>query len=286
LEAKVLRTPLQQIEGNLAAFNAKKHEFERALVDYQVLIEAGSRALVSEQIEPELDRFKRMQQVRIGNLVTSWQQELSSLSARKLDAELQRRTVREIRNAFDDWLVREERKNSEAFEKLCGRFWGEMQASVDELVRYSSELFAVTFEPITADSSWSPESSFYYKFWHEPPGLATLSSSLVTILPRFVSTKIVVRRRGAVALELIEMQAGRLRHDFEERVLRSVHDARQRMTKRIEMTLAVIEAAIENGVAAHQRGAAEVVAALAQLSRVEQAVLSIEARVRAVDNAA
>jgi GTP-binding protein EngB required for normal cell division len=286
LEFKVLSTPLQQIESNLAAFHAKKRELERALIDYQVLMEAGSRALIREDIEPELERFKRAEQARIGALVRSWHEQCPTLSARKLDAELERHTVSEIRNAFDAWLASEDRKASEAFDKLCGRFWGEMQASVDQLVRYSGELFGVKFEPVTADSRWSPESGFYYKFWYEPTGLATLSSSLVTLLPKFLSRKLVLRRRKTVALELIDMQAGRLRHDFEQRVLQSAQDARRRMVRRIESTLAGIDTAIANGVAAHRRGTADVVSALAQLSRLDQTMVSIEARVRNLDSAA
>jgi GTP-binding protein EngB required for normal cell division len=283
LESKVLNTPLQQLEGNLAAFAAKKQELQRALVDYQVLMEAGARALIREEIEPELDRFKGAEQLRIGNLVESWHVQSRSLSARKLDADLERRTIAEIRRTFDAWLAREDRKASAAFGKLCDRFWSEMQTSVDELIRYSSELFSVGFEAVTVDSPWSTESDFDYKFWYEPTGLATLSSSLVTILPGFLARQLILRRRKTVALELIEVQAGRLRYDFEQRVLQSGRAARGRMVKRIESTLEGIDAAIANGASAHRRGAEETAVALAQLTRMEQAVIAIEARLRALD---
>jgi len=91
-------------------------------------------------------------------------------SLRKLDAALEVRTTKEIRTAYDRWLAREDVAASGAFEKLCGRFWKEMQASLDELVRYSSELFSLKFAPVQDDSRWSPESGFYHKFWYEPPG--------------------------------------------------------------------------------------------------------------------
>jgi GTP-binding protein EngB required for normal cell division len=284
LESKVLSTPLQQLEGNLAAFAAKKQELQHALVDYEVLMEAGARALIGEEIEPALDRFKIAEQLRISNLIESWGEQSLSLSARKLDAELERRTMTEIRSTFDAWLAREDRKASEAFAKLCGRFWSEMQTSVDELIRYSSELFAVKFEAVSADSGWSAESGFDYKFWYEPTGLATLSSSLMMMLPKFLATKLVLRRRRTVALELVDTQSGRLRYDFEQRVLRSAQDARRHMVKRIQSTLAVIEAAIDNGAAAQRRGAGEASAALAQLKRTEQTLLAIESRVRALDS--
>jgi GTPase SAR1 family protein len=281
LEAKVLSTPLVQIEEKLAAFAAKKRELERALVEYQVLMESGARALINDQIEPALEEFKKGEQARICALVGEWFEESHALSAKNLDRMLEARIREEIRSAYDDWLLREDSVASAAFESLCERFWSEMQASTDELVRYSGELFSVKFDFVRDVSRWSPDSGFYYKFWYEPPGLATLSSSLVSLLPRFLSGRLVLRRRKAGALELVEIQAGRLRYDFEQRVQKSVQDARKRMVRRIEATLAGIEAAIENGVAAQRRGAEQVSAGMARINLANEAISSIEARVRA-----
>jgi GTP-binding protein EngB required for normal cell division len=282
LEAKILGTPLLQIEGKLAAFEAKRRGLESALGDYQVLMEAGARALIRDQIEPALEEFKRSEQVRIGALVQQWTAQLRELSASKLDVALEQRIRTEIRAAYDSWLAREDPIASAAFEKLCGRFWAEMQASVDELVRYSSELFSLSFEPVPDDSRWSPDSGFYYKFWYEPSGLATLSSSLVSLLPKFFSTRLIPRRRKAQAFELIEVQAGRLRYDFEQRVQRSAQDARRRMARRIEAALAGIAAAIEGATTAQQQGVQQVAAGMARIKVAREAISSLEARVQAV----
>ena len=285
LEAKILTTPLSEIEDKLAAYEAKKREFERALGDYQVLMDSGARALVKDEIEPALEKFKLGERARICALVQEWwSAESRALSARKLDALLEQRSKKEIRSAYDGWLAREDVAASAAFEKLCGRFWAEMQSSVDELVRYSSELFAVQFEAVPDDSRWSPESGFYYKFWYEPPGLATLTSSLVAILPRFLAGKLILRRWRAQALELVKVQAGRLRYDFEQRVQKSAQDARGRMVRRIQATLAGIESAIEGATTARRQGVEQVSAGMARIKLANEAILSIEARVRGVSS--
>lgn len=286
LERKVLGMPLAQIEEKLAAFETKKRELERSLIDYQVLMEAGARALMKEQIEPALEAFKQSERERIGTLLEAWFKESRALSARQLDAALEERTKKEIRSAYDGWLSREDSVASAAFEELCGRFWTEMQSSVDELMRYSSELFSVRLERVPDDARWSPESGFYYKFWYEPSGLATLSSSLVSILPRFISTRLVLRHRTAQALELVEMQAGRLRYDFDQRVQQSARDARRLMVKRIEATLAAIGAAIDSGLAARRLGAAQMAANTARLAQASDAIASIEAQVKTIESRA
>lgn len=283
LEARVLATPLAQIQDKVAAFEAKRRELESALSEYQVLMNAGARALVKEQIEPALEAFKKSEQARVGALVEDWVAQARALSGRKLDLALERSTREEIRAAYDGWLLREDQAASAAFGRLCERFWAEMQSSVDELVRYSGELFSVQFERVPDDSRWSPESGFYYKFWYEPPGLARLSSSLVSILPRFVSTGLIVRRRKAIAQELVEVQAGRLRYDFEQRVHKSAQDVRQRMVGRIEATLAALSTAIESGITAQRQGAEQVSVGMSRIDSATQAIALIETRVRAVE---
>jgi hypothetical protein len=283
LELQVLRSPIQEIEEKLTAFRRKRADLERALVDYQVLMEAGARALMREDVEPKLERFKRTEQERMAELVERWIQDSTGLSVRRLDVAIEGRTHGEIRKAYDGWLSHEDRAVSVAFDALCARFWGEMQAAVDELMRFSSELFGVKFEPVSADSRWTSESGFYYKFWSEPTGLATLSSSLVTLLPRVISIRLMLRRRKRLAVELVEMQAGRLRYDFEQRLLQSTRDARLLMTRRIESTLGGIDAALENGVKARKRGESDVNAALARSSEIEHALGAIEERVGALE---
>jgi GTP-binding protein EngB required for normal cell division len=285
LETKILSTPLEEIEDKLKAFEAKRGELERALTEYQVLMEAGARSIVKDQIEPALDAFKRSEQARLTALVEEWAEHARTLSARKLDGALEQRTSQEIRAAYDGWLLEEDRAASTAFEQLCKRFWEEMQGGMDELMRYSSELFAVRFEAVPDDSRWSPESGFYYKFWYEPPGLATLSSSLIWLLPRFLASRLIVRRRRTRALELIEVQAGRLRHDFEERVQKSAQDARRRMVRRIEATLAGIAAAIDRGIAARREGARQVSSGMTRIESAMQAIASLESRVQAIEAA-
>ncbi len=282
LEAKILTTPLGQIEDKLAAYEVKQGEFQRALGDYQVLMDSGARALVKDEIEPALEQFKIGERERVCALVDAWSAESSALSVRKLDALLEHRTKGEIRSAYDRWLAREDVAASAAFEKLCGRFWAEMQSSVDELVRYSSELFSVRFEAVPDDSRWSPESGFYYKFWYEPPGLATLASTLVAILPRVLARKVIQRRWRTRARELVELQAGRLRYDFEQRVQKSAQDARGRMVRRIQATLAGIEAAIQGATTTRRQGAAQVAAGMPRIELANEAISSIETRVRAV----
>lgn len=279
LEATLLTRPLDDIETNLAAFRAEKVKAERARSDYQVLLAADARTLLREQIEPKLERFERDLQARMGAELDGAFRDLESMSSRKLQAVLEQRMIASIRAAYDEWLAREDVELARAFQGLCARFWASLQESVDELMHRSSELFDIAFDRTKAESRWTTESGFYYKFWYEPTSLRILSSSAVLALPRWLAGRLILKRAKATAGDLIEAQAGRIRHDLEERLKKSVQDAQREMLKQIEATVAGVEAAIDSALATRQRSAAHVTARSEELARLGARIASLRARI-------
>jgi Dynamin family len=253
LESQVLQAPLERIEANLALFREEKRKAERARLDHQVLLEADARSLLKVTIEPTLDAFKRQQQDAIGALIEDWFNAMRDAPIREIRSQLEQRIHAQVRASYDGWLARQNLKLSEAFQALCARFWSSLQSTIDSLLRRSSELFGITFASVTSESRWSTQSSFYYKFWYEPSSLQILSSSTAPALPRFISGPMILKRSKRYALDLIEVHAGRIRHDLEERLNKSVQDAKRQMLSQIEATLTNIEAAIDNGMALRQR---------------------------------
>ncbi len=282
LESKALIEPLDHIEASLAVFRAEKERAERARADYCVLLEADARALLKEDIEPKLEDFKRSHKAAIRSAIDRWVGELRGLPSRKLRAALEERKVAAIRTAYDDWLAREDTEVSRAFQRLCARFWSSLQQSVDELMRRSSELFAVDFERADTEPRWTAESGFYYKFWYEPTSLRILSTSAILMLPKLIAAPLVAKRAKMTAVELVEIQAGRIRHDLDERLKKSVQDAQRQMLRQIDSTVAGIEAAIEGGAALRMRGAAEAAARSAQIESARREIAALLVRLRKV----
>lgn len=280
LESKALIEPLDRIEANLALFRREKERAERARADYCVLLEADSRALLKQDIEQRLEEFKRAQKSEIGGAIDRWVAQLRGLPSRKMQAALEERKIAAIRAAYDDWLAQEDVEISRAFQRLCARFWAGLQQSVDELMRRSSELFAVDFDYADSESRWSVESGFYYKFWYEPTSLRILSSSAVLLLPRMIAAPLIAKRAKATAVELIEVQAGRIRHDLDERLKTSVHDAQRQMLRQIDATAAAIETAIEDGISLRTRNAEQLGKRTAQIEAARREISALRVRLR------
>ena len=280
LELRALSAPLEQLQANLQAFAVKKRETLQAKSDFDALLEADGRKLIREMIEPDLEVFRGALVPRLHAALDAWYDELRAQGSAALQAGLEGRLIAEVRAAFDVWRANEDTAVGEAFERLCGRFWQRIQDTVDELLRYSAELFAIPFAAVDAESLWQSRTGFYYKFWEEPPSLMMLTNGFVRMLPGALGHPVILRQAQRRAAELAEMQSGRLRHDFEERIKKSVHDFRREMLERIEATSAGIESAIDKGRTLRMQGANEAASRRDELGAALASIDVLERRLK------
>jgi hypothetical protein len=107
-----------------------------------------------------------------------------------------------------------------------------------------------------------------------------LSDMFVLMLPDVIGHPIILRHARQRAADLTDMQSGRLRHDFEERIKKSVHDFRQEMQKRLQLTIAGIEAAIEKGRTLRQKSGNETMMRRTDLGVSLKKIETLEAQLR------
>ncbi len=187
----------------------------------------------------------------------------------------------QVEPAFEAWRIKEDDRLARANQAICDRFAGKMNQIIDALLEFSSQLFAVPFSSIKADSLWSGESSFSYRLREEPVGLDMLTDSLTQVFPKYVSNRfqklksylfskansMILSKRKRHMLELIEMQAGRMRHDFIARLDESKQKFRREMGRKMQSTLEGIGTAMENGMKQRAQGEKELLQRQAVLSQ-------------------
>lgn len=281
LEKQALSLPLATLDAHLLAFAQKQQQTLQAQSDLDALLEADAHKLLSQHIEPDLDAFAQALLVRIHAALSVWYEELRVNGAAALQVGLESQLIEEIRKAFDSWRADENVAANQIFERVCQRSWHGMHDLVDELLRYSAELFAVPFTAVASESLWRASSGFYYKFWEEPPTLQLLGRSLVRLLPGSLGHPLILRHARQRADELVDMQSGRLRHDFDERIKRSMRDFRHEMHERIDVTISGIEAAIGKGRDVRISSEGDVAAQLQALMLTLDGIKALEARLAA-----
>lgn len=268
LELKSLTTPLDELETKMEAFGRKKSEILSEKQNFGILLEGEVERLVRAVLDADLAAFREEFIPRMEEDFDAFYREKRDLPLKELDEALEAYVASQIERAFNGWRAAEDERLAAAFEAICGRFREKINERVDELLQFSSQLFAIPFETTGSEKLWVARASFYYKLKEEPVGLDMLATSLTQVLPGLVSSRFqkiraylfrvahrrIFKKRKEHMLQTIDMQAGRMRFDFMDRLNKGTMGFRQEMLQKIEATVQGIALAMEQGMNQRSRG--------------------------------
>ncbi len=282
LQLKSLLTPLEEIKNKLNAFEEKEREIVSEKRDFEILLEGETKRIIEEVLDPDLQNVKKELTERLIPEYDEFYQKNKNLSPAKL-----RKTLEEfIRQSLSEYYAifrkNEDTKISMAFEGVAKRFQKKINQIVDELLTYSSELFDIPFERFHAETLWSMESSFYFKFKDEPLMIEMLGEALTSLMPRFLSNKIIYKNMKNYLLEMIERQAGRIRWDFVDRLQKSRLEFRWQMLGRIDETIKGIKEAIQRGIEYQRQSKEELVKRQQEIEVELKALKNIKDRITSI----
>ena len=250
--------------------------------DDAVLLTDDLRRLRAERFEPELEAFALELQGRVGNSLDRHYAQLARTPLAELARSLEEHAVGTITAAYDNWRAERDAALALAIEQIAGRYRAHVQQAVDELLRYSAELFAAAYRPVAGGAPFRIDSAFYYQFAPETASLRMLTGSALTLLPHALGGPLILRRARRRAVELVDRQSGRLRYDFGERLDASARALRDEIDGAMQRTLAGMEEAVQRGLALHQRGTAECQARQAELAGQLRAIDALRDQVREI----
>lgn len=286
LARKALATPLAELEEKLARFAARKGTLTATRDEHAILADGESRKLLHATVEPDLQAFEEQLVSEVSTFIDRRFDESPQLSLRALQDALHREAIERIRLGFDAWRSSEDEKVSRAFGEVCTRLAARVDAAVDELYHFASDLFAVPYRAVASETPWGREEHFYYKFWDEPTSLHMLASSAVAALPRALASGLVRRRIRERAIEVARTQSGRVRYDFQRRLEESVRAFKEKMSAYVDAVLDGLERALRRGEAAQRSGTSQAQARgetlIASLRRLEEARAGLEATLAAL----
>lgn len=277
IELKSLDTPIVELQQKILVFEAKKEEILQVRNDHVLLLEGESRHLLERTIDGQDGTFEAGLVQHLDTEVEHVYQESHALSARALQEALRQRVATEIRQAYDVRVQQEEEAVAQAFRALCTRFSAKLNELVDDLFRFSSELFSIHFDAIQVESSWEIESRFSYKFWQESAGLTILISSFMLALPKPISGPWLLKSVRRYLREHVESHEGRMRYDLAQRLDRSVREFLVVLLERIDTTIAATEQAVKKGLELRQTGEQKIADARRDLSNTLDALNGIRA---------
>ena len=278
LEMKSLLTPLEELKEKIKIFENKKKEVLAEKDDFYLLLDGETKKIIKNVLEEDLKTFRQELIFKVSKDFESSYGERSGMSLKELREHLEELVITEVKQAFAAWRGIEDDKLAKTFEAACRRFITKIDDTVDSLLKFSAELFAVPFDIVKAEAIWSTKSSFFYRFREQPVGIEIVASSLTLLLPKFIGEKIILKKVKEYLHRVIDMQTAKVGCDFEERLGKSKLDFRWEMFERIEATIEGISKAIEKGMSQKSKGEEAVEEQKAVLVEAEKRMNGVKKR--------
>lgn len=271
LELESLTCPLDELRQKMMVLQEKKEELLKEQQDFDILLDGELNRLIATRLDQDLHAFKEELVPRMEQGFDAFLDRHRDLSLKDLNDAIEAYVADRIEPEFTAWRTKEDAELARAGQAVYDRFARKMNRIVDALMEFSSQLFAVPFSGIEAESLWTVESGYSSRLREEPVGLDMLADSLTQVFPKYISQRfqklksflfrkadsLIIRKRKRHMLEMIEKQAGRMRHAFIVRLTESKQRFRHEMVERMRATLEGIGSALENGVNQRIRGEEE-----------------------------
>ncbi len=272
LEQQSLTAPLEELEAKLELFESRRRQILAERESFAILLDGELKRFVKDVLDKDLARFKGDLAQSMEGGFDSFYEEHRDLSLKELNDALENYVISEVEKAFADWRRLEEEKIGEAFEKICNGYAARINGILDELLKFSSELFDVPLQIVHAESFWARNLDFYFKMKQEPVGLDMLTDSVTQVLPGFImkrfakfrtymfglANRVILNKRRRHMLETIDVQAGRTRFDFVNRLEKGKAHFQREVLRRVDATVDAVAQAVEQGKRERERGEEEV----------------------------
>jgi GTP-binding protein EngB required for normal cell division len=126
--------------------------------------------------------------------------------------------MQQVEAVFRRWRVREDEEIQSLLDVLSARFVAQANASLERLQQAAGLLFEIPVEQVSIACPLRVQSHLSYKVERVFHSL----DSFLLFLPRFLLRPLVLRKMNAKMWQLLDMNAGRIRYDYVERLQASM----------------------------------------------------------------
>jgi GTP-binding protein EngB required for normal cell division len=278
LERKAIATPLATLEQKIQLFQEKMEAVRRDREDNTYYFEGEVKRL-TDMLDRDLERLKKVEIPKLLKELEVTGEKHQHKSTTEYVRLLEKALHDTIIRTFDDWIIQEEDRLNQEYGRVSKRFSQRTNEIIDAIVNASAELFELKLERFTSEEALSSDSRFYYMLG-DPPKFFDLEGALdffsQKILPKGLSQGMVLRDLQKKLPEKIDMNCGRVRWDFTNRINQSFRKFRWDLNLKIDATEEGIRKAIDKAVDLKKASSAEVKKVTALIDEQWQQLQSIK----------
>ena len=283
LELKTALTPLGELESRILEFENLKKEIEQEARDSEFLFKGEIESLV-KLVNMDVERFQKQNVSRIFKRLMEIFEENRHKPPTELSRILDEAMKRLLVEELDRFVSSENEKINEEYGRIARRFSDKINAIIDRLMELAADIFEVSLERFSVEREITSESSLWYKL-DDPPRLLDIAEGVGKFISYSFLPSAVVHRKIKSELskklpEKVDMNCGRIRADFVDRINRSAVELRWGMREKLKETISFVEEAVKRALELKKKSEEEIEAYTSKISalkrELEEAVNSLK----------
>jgi ribosome biogenesis GTPase A len=219
--------------------------------ELQVLLRQHSADIIA-RVERDLTAHVQESVPVVGQHLRLFQSQHPKETGRAFGVLLEGFLVEEIETVFRRWRIREDDVVQSLLDILSARFVSRANAILDHLQQAAGVLFEITAEPVMIHCPLRVESHLHYRVERVFHSL----DSFFLALPRFLLRPIVVGKLQQRIWQFLDLNAGRIRYDYVERLQWSMTQFEKDLSAGVTMLTESLRSALRRPRDATQPGTA------------------------------
>ncbi len=268
LELKTALTPVKELERKISGFRKLKEEIEQEARDSEFLFRGEIESLI-KLVNMDVERFQKQNISRIFEKLIAVFEENKHKNPLELSKKLDEAMKKFLVEELDRFVLLENEKVNVEYARIAKRFSAKINSIVDRLMELAADIFEVRMVKFDVEKEITRESSLWFKL-EEPPKLLDVAESVGKIISYTFLPSAVVHRKIKNELtkklpEKIDMNCGRIRSDFVDRINKSAMELRWGMREKLKETIQFVEEAVGQALKLKEKSGEEVESYVSQI---------------------
>ncbi len=228
-----------ELEDKRVALDRILEQTEMRVLELQVLLRHCSVDILA-RVEGDLKVQVNDHVAEVQKHLQIFQAEHPKGTGRAFGTLLENFLMKEVEDVFQKWRVHEDEKIQSRLNELSSRFVGQGNGILERLEESAGTLFEIPLEHLSISCPLRVESRLHYRVERVFYSL----DSFLLLLPGFLFRPIVLRRMHHNVPLLLDMNAGRIRYDYVERVQASMTRFEKDICASITMVTETLKSAL------------------------------------------
>jgi predicted GTPase len=283
LERKAQTLSIEELNANLGRFNQYVEKIKKNCQRLSYLLEEIKQRLL-QFYDDQTQAFIRDRAGVIRQKINRIIDDSRQVSKRQLLPHIKTSLIHVVIDEFEPYRLRIEKTIKEKFNEEIGYLNGEVSQIINNIYRFSAELFQISQAIQLQQDAWRYKSQFFYKTWEAEGTLELLQNALSLLLPRSLFLILTKKNINKGILQKLDQQWGRFRSDLFYGLSDNNRQFLYEFNHLLERTANEILQLIQKQVTLKQQGEQNFKATLAKQERLVKQVNRIVDEIQSIKN--